>query len=407
MRAFKEVGISPIVVESGAGDTLYDADGNSYIDYCMSWGAMILGHAHPAVVEAVCARVHQGTSFGTISPTEEALASKMIEAMPWLEKLRFVSSGTEATMSALRVARAATGKKKIVKFIGNYHGHHDQLLVQAGSGVSLLNPEASSKGVSNDMVQHTLTLHFNDAAALRALLREDPSIAAVIVEPVAGNMGVVAPSEEFLTVLCEETRRAGALLIADEVMTGFRVGLAGAQGRFRFEADLSCFSKIMGGGFPVGAFGGKSCYMDLLAPLGEVYQAGTLSGNPVAMVAGLKTLEEVHKPGFYEELERKTQLLLDPIYQLIEERQLPLCINQVGSMFTLFFGPRSVSSKKDLAKLDSDQFKQFFSFMFERGIYIPPSQYEAWFISSAHTDEHLEQTQEVMLEFLNSFYGKD
>lgn len=402
VRSFKEIGISPIVVESGSGDKIIDTDGNSYIDYCMSWGTLMLGHAHPSVVQAATERMRLGSSFGAITPGEEKLASAIIRQMPSIEKLRFVSSGTEATMSALRLARGYTGKKKIIKFIGNFHGHCDPLLVQAGSGLSLLNPQSSSKGVPSEMVAHTLCLPYNDVELFRAVMRKQSDIAAVIFEPIVGNMGVVAAEKPFIHALREETRRAGALLIADEVITGFRVGLSGAQGLFGFEADLTCLAKIIGGGFPVGAFGGRREIMDELAPIGEVYQGGTLSGNPVTMAAGLAVLAELEKKDFYENLQKKADRLTHPIREKILKENLSCCLNQVGSMITLFFGPRSVKSKEDLKQLDSQKFKDFFIYLFERGVYMPPSQYEAWFISSAHTDEHLDYTRELILQFLDN-----
>lgn len=399
VRVFNGLDIVPLVVDKGEGNLLYDVDGHSYIDYCLSWGSLPLGHAHPDIVKAVCARMSLGSSFGAITPSEEALASAIIKQMPWLEKMRFVSSGTEATMSALRLARAITGKRKIVKFIGNYHGHHDQLLTEAGSGLLFLNPQASSKGVPAEMICHTFSLPYNDVDALYRLFEKEKEIAAVIFEPIAANMGVIPTHPDFLRVLCTETKRIGALLIADEVITGFRVASNGAQGLYGFEADLTCLSKIIGGGFPVGAFGGKSAIMDQLAPLGEVYQAGTLSGNPVAMTAGLVVMEHLAREGFYKDLQEKTQRLLNPIQEEIIRRDLPCCLNQVGSMFTLFFGPRVVKSKGDLKAIDLQQFKKFFQFLFERGIYFSPSQYEACFLSAAHPIEHLDYTRDTILDF--------
>ena len=390
VRAFKELDILPIVVERGIGDQLIDVDGNSYIDFCMGWGALILGHAHPALIKSVHAQILNGSYFGTITLSEQQLASAIIRQMPWIEKLRFVSSGTEATMSAIRLARAITGKKKIVKFIGNYHGHHDQLLVQAGSGLSTL---PSSKGVPSELIQHTLSLPYNDVSAFCQMLNEESDIAAVIFEPTAGNMGVVPAHPDFLSALQKETKKAQTLLIADECITGFRIARS-------FEADITCLGKIIGGGFPIGALGGKSCYMDQLVPLGEVYQAGTFSGNPVSMTAGLSALKEIEQNNFYELLQKKTLQLTEPIQEEIERRNLPCCLNQVGSMFTLFFGPRSVTCRADLDCIDLPRFRSFFIHLFERNIYIPPSQYEACFLSSAHTDEHIDYTRNAILEFL-------
>ncbi len=405
VRSYFEVGISPLVVERGVGDQIIDLDGNCYTDFCMSWGALILGHAHPEVTAAACKQVARGSSFGALTQGEEQLASFIQEAMPWIQQLRFVSSGTEATMSALRLARAVTGKKKIVKFIGNYHGHHDQLLVQAGSGLFQVNPAASSKGVPQEMIQNTLCLPYNDEETLMHILEKDKEIAAVIFEPIAGNMGVVPATQAFIQALRQGTSAAGALLIADEVITGFRVHLGGAQTLYGFEADLTCLGKVVGGGFPAAAFGGKRIYMEQLAPLGEVYQAGTLSGNPVAMSAGLATLKILKEKGFYEKLQAKADRLFLPIQEEIERRSLPLCLNCVGSMGTLFFGPEKVESRKDLQAVDREKFVKFFQTMFEGGISLPPSQYESWFVSSTHTSEHLDEAVNKIIYFLNSLYG--
>lgn len=305
-------------------------------------------------------------------------------------------------MSAIRLARGFTGKSRIVKFNGNYHGHADSLLIQAGSGVAHLNAEASSKGVPPEAVSHTTSLPYNDLGTCRAFLRAHADVAAVLIEPIAGNMGVVPAKREFLQMLQEETRRSGALLIFDEVITGFRVGLQGAQGLYAITPDLTCFGKILGGGFPAAAFGGRAEIMDLLAPLGEVYQAGTLSGNPVAMQAGLATLKELQAPGFYESLEQKSENFAAPLQEAIQKRSLNACLQRRGSMMTLFFGVKQVEKKEDLAQMDAPLFKRFFLHLFENGIYIPPSPYEALFISSAHADEHLEKTRACILEFLHT-----
>lgn len=377
VRAFYKMGIAPLIASHAAGDMFYDADGHGYIDYCCSWGALILGHAHPNVVEAVCDQVHKGSSFGLSTEAELALADRIVELVPSIEKVRFVSSGTEATMSALRLARAYTGKTAIVKFSGHYHGHSDALLVQAGSGARHF---ASSKGVLEDVIKHTYVLPFNDIRACRQFLQEHSDVAAVILEPVACNMGVVPSSFEFLQMLREETLKAKALLIFDEVITGFRLGVAGAQGLYGILPDLTCLGKIMGGGFPAAAFGGPSEIMDRLAPLGDVYQAGTLSGNPVAMIAGSCTLDLIKAPGFYEELSQKTDLV---VHSLPQEH---VRIEKRGSLFTPFFS-------------NEDIYKRFFLYLLEKGIYIPPCAHEACCISSVHTQEHLEYTRDTMLSF--------
>jgi glutamate-1-semialdehyde 2,1-aminomutase len=393
------------MVSSGKGDTLYDVDGHAYIDYCCAWGSLILGHSPPNVIHAAQEQMARGSSFGIATPYEHAFAFKIMHHFPSIEKIRFVSSGTEAGMTVVRLARGFTGRSLIVKFNGHYHGHCDSLLIQAGSGVTHL-PQASSHGVPHELVQHTVSLPFNDTDTCRRFLREHPEVAAVIVEPVTGNMGVVPAEKEFLQMLREETARTSALLILDEVITGFRVSLNGAQGLYGITPDLTCLSKIIGGGFPVGAFGGRREIMDALAPLGNVYQAGTLSGNPVAMLAGLATITALEQPRFYESLEEKTRLLTDPIQEVIRERNLNLCLNRVGSMLTLFFGVKEVKRKEDLHSLDLEQFQNFFHFLFQRGIYISPSAYEAWFVSSSHTDEHLLYTRDVILEFLNREYSR-
>ncbi len=376
VRSFPGLQMTPLIVERGAGDTLWDADGHSYIDYCCSWGALILGHAHPKVVEAACSQVKKGSTFGIATEIEERIASHVVSRIPSIEKVRFVSSGTEAVMSAVRLARGYTGKKVVVKFNGNYHGHADQFLIRAGSGVSYL-PESSSSGVPMEAVKYTVSIPYNDIEMTRKFLRSCEDLAAVILEPIAGNMGVVPPKAGFLQMLREETEQLKALLIFDEVITGFRVGLQGAQGLYGITPDLTCLAKIIGGGFPAAAFGGKREIMDFLAPLGPVYQAGTLSGNPVAMAAGLTTLLELDQPNFYEELEEKTNMITNPV------RQKGIRVEQVGSMFTIFH----------------DKYRELFVYLFERGIYFPPSQYEACFVSSAHTKEHLEKSRDAILDF--------
>jgi glutamate-1-semialdehyde 2,1-aminomutase len=400
VRSFKAVAMSPMIVESGRGDLIQDVDGKTYIDYCGSFGSLILGHAHPEVVDAAQRQMAKGCSFAITTEAEEKLASKIVEHVPTVEKVRFVSSGTEATMTALRIARGFTRRAKIVKFSGHYHGHHDSLLVQAGSGALSLNATATSLGVNPGVIADTICLPFNDFEALRFFFQSSlaAETAAVIVEPVAGNMGVVPPLPGFLELLRAETKKVGALLIFDEVITGFRVALRGAAHLFAIAPDLICLGKVIGGGFPAAAVGGEGRFMDLLAPLGEVYQAGTLSGNPVAMQAGLATLRLIEQPGFYAELEQKTKRLLDPIAHALRGKKG--CVQRCGSMFTLFLGSSKIECKADLQKLDHPLFILFFRTLFEQGIYIPPSPHEAWFVSSAHTDAHLDTTAELVCEFI-------
>ncbi len=401
VRSCRAVGIEPLIAVSGRGDLIVDADGNEYIDYCGSWGALILGHAFPRVVEAAVRQVEMGSSFGIATPIEEALAAKVISLIPSIEKIRFVSSGTEATMTAIRLARGFTGRSKIVKFSGCYHGHSDALLTQAGSGAAFLNPQATSLGVTAAAIADTVTLPFNDETKVRELFAAKGSeIAAVILEPIPANMGLILPEPQFLSCLRKETEKAGALLIFDEVISGFRVGLRGAQGLYGIRPDLTCLGKIIGGGFPAAALGGKAEILDCLAPIGQVYQAGTLSGNPVAMAAGLAALEEIEKPGFYERLQDKTDRLLLPIEEAILEKNLNACIQKAGSMFTIFFGIRQALCREDLAAGDPKRFARFFCALFEKGIYIPPLQQEAWFVSTAHTNDHLDKTVEAVIESL-------
>lgn len=401
VRTCKAMGQLPMIVERGEGDTIYDADGLSYIDYCMSWGSLIHGHTHPKIMNVLQKQLAKGTSFGITTESEELLARKVVELMPAIEKVRFVSSGTEATMSAARLARGFTGRKIVVKFNGNYHGHADFFLVKAGSGLMHLNQTSSSKGIPEEIVKYTISLPYNDIEAVEALFKErSDEIACVILEPVAGNMGVVPATQEFIDCLRKKTLESGALLIFDEVITGFRVSKGGASAYFGIEPDLTCLGKIVGGGLPAAAFGGKKEIMNHLAPLGGVYQAGTLSGNPLAMVAGLKALEMVSEKGFYEELERKTDLLLNPIQEMIQKKDLPMCIQRVGSMFTLFFGRKSVKNGEEAMQLDTEKFAAFFRHLFANGIYIPPLQQEAWFISSAHTDKHLNKTLETIINYI-------
>ena len=391
----------PLIVERGFADTIEDIHGQRYIDYCGSWGALIHGHAHPKILGAVESRMRKGTTFGITTLVEEQLARKVVDIVDSIESVRFVNSGTEATMSAVRLARGFTKRKKIIKFVGHYHGHADFFLVKAGSGVANL-VESSSSGIPEEIVKHTICLPFNDLECVEHVITDE--VAAVILEPIAGNMGVVPADPEFITMLRKKTAKVGSLLIIDEVMTGFRVALKGAQSLYRVDADMTCLGKVVGGGFNAAAFGGKKEIMEYLAPLGPVYQAGTLSGNPLAMEAGLQALKMLEVDGFYEELERKTDVITKPVQKMIKEQNLPASLQQVGSMFTLFLGPRQVKSFDDTKDFDHARFKKFFNFMLEQGIYTPPSPYEAWFVSAAHTDEHLERTRDAIINGLNQIF---
>ena len=404
VRAFLSLGISPVVVDNGKGEWIQDVDGNSYVDFCMSWGALIHGHVHPDVMEAALKRMMKGTTFGITTEIEGRLAKKIIQHMPSIERLRFVSSGTEATMSAARLARGFTKRDLIVKFSGNFHGHGDFFLVKAGSGVAFL-PESSSTGIPADIVKNTVSLPYNDIEGVRKFLRDPVNankIACVIIEPIAANMGVVSSTPEFIQMLREETQKIGALLIFDEVVNGFRVALGGAQSIYGLKPDLTCVAKIVGGGFPAAGFGGRRDIMDCLAPQGAVYQGGTLSGNPVAMEAGLKTLEMLEQPGVYPELTRKTKLITGPVKEFIEKNNINACVQEAGSMFTLFFGLKKVKNMEEAFKLDLKMFAKFFSYMLENGVYLPPSQYEGWFISTVHTDESILRTKDLVLSFLKN-----
>lgn len=404
-RAFRAVGIPPIVVERGLADQLIDRDGNVYIDYCHGWGALMHGHAHPYIVEGAKSRIEQGSAFGLLTEVEVQLAEAIQRHLPSMERMRFVSTGTEATMSALRLARGCTGRETIVKFAGHYHGHADCLLRDAGSGVAHL--KSSSAGVPLEFIQKTLLLPFNDFAAVDALFEaHGKQVAALIVEPVAGNMGVVPPLPGFLAHLRRRTEEVGALLIFDEVITGFRVGLQGAQGLYGVWPDLTCLGKVMGGGMPVAAFGGSLALMEQLAPQGAVYQAGTYSGNPVAMEAGRRAIELLERPRFFEELEAKCRLLIDPVEQLIRQEELPVVLQRVGSLFSLFFGVKTVRDFQESRQSDAQLFRQFYQQLFEKGILLSPSPFEAHFVSGAHTEEHLRFTSEAIIEALLTCYSR-
>lgn len=404
VRSCKNMGQPPLIAERALEDLIYDPDDHSYIDYCGSWGVMIHGHSNPHIISAAQRRLVLGSSFGITTKIEEELARYIVNIMDSIEKIRFVSSGSEATMSAIRLARGYTKREWIIKFAGNYHGHADFFLVQAGSGVGLL-PQSSSEGIPQDMVKNTLCLPYNDTELCRQVLRDIKNrdkIAAVILEPIAGNMGVVPAKQEFINMLRKETLETGALLIFDEVITGFRVALKGAQDLYGVKPDLTTLGKIIGGGFPAAAFGGRREIMDCIAPLGPVYQGGTLSGNPVAMEAGLQALKMLNYSGFYEELERKTNLVTKPIQDYLQKTKKNACIQQIGSMFSLFFGRREVNHFEDAKSLDHETFARFFRFLFKNGVYIPPLHIEAWFVSMAHTEENLIKTRDLIREFLES-----
>jgi glutamate-1-semialdehyde 2,1-aminomutase len=395
VRAFRAVGGEPIFVEAGKGSRLTDVDGHSYIDYVMSWGPLILGHCHPEVIESLARVLETGTSFGACTAAEVELAERIQEAFPSLQRVRLVNSGTEATLSALRVARAATRREKILKFEGCYHGHSDSLLVKAGSGVATLGlPD--SPGVPRALAELTITVPFNDTAALEEAFRvHRDQLAAVIVEPVAGNMGCVPPHPGFLERLRALTAEQGTVLIFDEVMTGFRVAYGGAQQLYGIQPDLTTLGKIIGGGLPVGAYGGHAALMDLVAPAGSVYQAGTLSGNPLAVAAGLKTLEVLRRPGLYERLEALAARLAAGLQAEAARAGVTLTLNRVGSMFTAFFAARPVADYASAKQADTAAFGRFFRTLLERGVYLPPSQFEAAFVSSAHSEEDLNATVEA------------
>lgn len=400
VRAFRAVGGQPLFIERGEGPYLYDVDGNRFIDYVLSWGPLILGHAHPEVVSAVQEAATRGTSYGAPSPLEIELGRLIQELMPNIEMLRFVNSGTEATMSALRLARAFTKRDKIIKFEGCYHGHADMLLVQAGSGVATLGlPD--SPGVPPATVQDTLVARFNDLDSVSALFEIYPDeIAAVIVEPVAGNMGVVPPVEGFLSGLRQISNHNDSLLIFDEVMTGFRVHLGGAQALFDIQPDLTTLGKVIGGGLPVGVYGGRADIMDMIAPSGPVYQAGTLSGNPLAMAAGIKTLQVLKRPGIWENLEQATNQLAWGVKEAAQTASIPIWGNQVGTMFASFFTNIPVTDWNAAKTSDTDLFGKFFQGCLERGVYLAPSQFEAGFMSTAHDEQVLTATLEAVTEAL-------
>jgi glutamate-1-semialdehyde 2,1-aminomutase len=402
VRAFRGVGGTPVAIDRAKGPYLWDLDGHRYIDYVLSWGPMILGHAHPAVLKAVRDTAAKGTSFGACHMLEAEMAEQLRDLLPSCEKLRFVSSGTEATLSALRLARGATGRGYILKFEGCYHGHGDSLLVKAGSGAQTLG-RPDSLGVTRELAKLTLTAPYNDLAAAQALFkRHQGQIAAVIVEPVAGNMGFVRPKPGFLQglrKLCDQDR---SLLIFDEVMCGFRVGLRGAQGLYKIKPDLTCLGKVIGGGLPAAAFGGRRDLMDQLAPLGGVYQAGTLSGNPLALAAGLATLKLIRKPGFYQGLQQALDQLLGGWQRLLDQAAVPVQVDGEGSLFGLYFSAKPVFDLAGAKASDTAFFKAWFHALLDRGVYLAPSAFEAGFISAAHGPAQIKATLKATVAALES-----
>ncbi|CUS96638.1 glutamate-1-semialdehyde 2,1-aminomutase [Candidatus Kryptobacter tengchongensis] len=394
VRAFKSVNSTPLFISKASGSKIWDVDGNKFIDYVMSWGPLILGHSHPEVISAVKGILKNGTSYGAPTEIEVKMAELINKMMPTVELVRMVNSGTEATMSAIRLARAYTGRKKIIKFEGCYHGHADSFLVKAGSGATTLGIP-SSPGVPDEIASLTLNARYNDVKSVEKLIEENKNeIACIIVEPVAGNMGVVPPKDGFLEKLRQICDRENILLVFDEVITGFRLAPGGAQEYFGVKADLTTLGKIIGGGFPVGAYGGRKEIMELVAPSGPVYQAGTLSGNPIAMTAGYTTLKILYenRKTFYKRLESKARTLAESFKKIANKNGVKVQINQIGSMLTVFFNDGEVYDYDSALRSDTRKFARFFNLMLENGIYLPPSQFEAMFLSSAHTDEDIEKT---------------
>ncbi|HMK35533.1 MAG TPA: glutamate-1-semialdehyde 2,1-aminomutase [Desulfomonilaceae bacterium] len=398
VRAFKSVGLAPRFLKSGMGSKIVDEDGNEFIDYVCSWGPLILGHAHPEVLVAIEAAMRNGTSFGAPTRREIEMARTIRDMVPSVEMVRLVNSGTEALMSAIRLARGYTGRDRIIKFSGCYHGHSDSLLAKAGSGAATF-ALPDSLGVPSRVVEQTVVVPFNNLEAVRIEIEENPNrLAAIVVEPVAGNMGVVPPKAGFLEGLQELCTRDGALLIFDEVISGFRVAPGGAQQLYDIQPDLTCMGKIIGGGLPVAAFGGPKEIMESLAPVGGVYQAGTLSGNPLAVAGGLATLRILQRDNPYPELEKKAALLADGLEKILHDKSIPHTINRVGSMLSLFFHPGPVASYEEALHADKDAFVRFFSNMLDRGIYLAPSPFEAWFVSAAHSYDDIHKTLDAARE---------
>jgi glutamate-1-semialdehyde 2,1-aminomutase len=392
VRAFRSVGGEPLIIDRGRGQHLYDADGNELLDYVCSWGAMLLGHAHPAVTAAIAEQAQRGTSFGVTTELELELATLINRAIPFLEKIRFVSSGTEATMSALRLARGITKRDLLLKFEGCYHGHADSFLSQAGSGLATLGI-AECPGVPQALAALTLNAPYNDIPAVERFFHEHQNkIAAVIVEPIAANMGVVLPEPGFLAALRDITRKNGALLIVDEVITGFRMHNGAVQQLLGIEADLTTLGKIIGGGVPVAAYGGRADFMNHVAPLGSIYQAGTLAGNPLAMSAGIATLKHLCAPGLYDEINEHAKRLVAGLRQALSEAHIPAQVNATGSLATVFFTPDPVRNYSDAKRSDTKRYARYFREMLDRGIFLAPSQFEAAFVSASHTSEDIDQT---------------
>lgn len=402
VRAFKGVGGTPIFIEKAKGAYLYDADGHSYIDYINSWGPMVLGHAHPKVTEAIIAQVEKGTSYGTPTELETEIAKLVIESVPGIEMIRFVNSGTEACMSAIRLARGFTNRDKIIKFSGCYHGHSDSFLIQAGSGAATFG-EPNSPGVTQGTAKDTLLASFNDLEDVKAIFENNPNeIAALILEPVAGNMGCIPPQEGFLEGLRELCTKHGALLIFDEVMTGFRLSLGGAQELFKVSADIVTFGKIIGGGLPVGAFAARREIMEYLAPNGPVYQAGTLSGNPLAMRAGLTTLEVIRNHSdIFETIENATHQIAEGIHDILTEKGIEHSLNVMGSMMSVFFTDQEITNFETAKTANNPIFNRFYHHLLQNGIYLPPSSFETWFISDSIQSEEIDKT----LSAVESFEG--
>ena len=405
VRAFKSVGCNPLFVKKGNGSKIWDADGNEYIDYVASWGPLIFGHAHPQIVEALKRQVELGTSYGASTELEIELAEQVVTLVPSLEVVRMVNSGTEAVMSAIRLARGVTGRDKVVKFEGCYHGHVDSMLVKAGSGLASLGiPECP--GIVDALAKNTLTLPFNDSSKVKDLFAaEGDNIACVIVEPVGGNMGVVPPQNGFLETLREVTNQVGAVLIFDEVITGFRVALGGVQSICGVKPDLTCLGKVIGGGLPVGAYGGSRQLMDNIAPVGPIYQAGTLSGNPLAMTAGIEMIKLLSGQSVYDELERKSEKLCAGYESNVKKLGIKAQFTRVGSMFSMFFTDQNIIDFESVKSSDTNFFQSYFTSLLEEGVYIAPSQFEAGFMSAVHTDEEIEQTIEANYKALQKACG--
>lgn len=402
VRAFKTVESNPVFIDRGEGPYIYDVDGNRYIDYVLSWGPLILGHAHPEVVQNLHKAVFKGTSYGAPTRLETELAEIIVDALPAVEKVRMVNSGTEATMSALRLARGYTGRCKILKMSGCYHGHNDSLLIEAGSGPATLgNP--GSPGIPESFARETIVVPYNDFESVeKAFAVYGSDIAAVILEPVAANMGVILPEEGYLNFLRDITRKEGSLLIFDEVITGFRVAYGGAEELYGVDPDLTCLGKIIGGGLPVGAYGGRREIMDYIAPDGPVYQAGTLSGNPLAMTAGITTLKILGKGNFYQQLREKTDYLVRGMQEICRDKGIPVRFNSLTGLFSQFFSEREVRDYQSASQTDRKLFIKFFKMMLEKGIYLAPSPFEATFLSQAHQQKDLDQTLEIYREVINS-----